>query len=146
MKMRFQQLKIAFVLCFLQIVEANAQTQPIAIIEHVKKLALLKATTDECLVSSDFKKSSDDFQRKVVNISNKIDYMTNDLHEMKQNKLLYIAYNFTLEKYKKSNDFRKNLLNRSGNYCDSKFVTEVESNVKRIELSVVPYIARSQKK
>lgn len=112
---------------------AFASQVPPKLIESVRLLGAFRVTLDLCLMSPDFRKLADATQRQTISISNRLDGLTNDLHESPKGKMLFISYSMSVSQHARSAEFRQKLVERRGGICDFKLIEELEAELKRNE-------------
>jgi hypothetical protein len=121
-----------------------AQMPIAAVVESVKSMAQSRVTIDRCLMSADFRKLPDAIQRQTVDISNRIDHMANDLLESRRNPLLFVSYNNTVSNYKRSAEFRNNLLERYRSACEFKLLVDLDATSKGAERVIIKHLQGKQ--
>jgi len=108
------------------------------LIECVRELAASRVTLNLCLASPDFRKLADSTQRQIIAISNRLDRLSNDLHEAPTGKLLFVSYGIQVTRLGSSADFRRQLLERRGGVCDFGVVADLDSKLKLARRSIPP--------
>ena len=103
------------------------------LIESIRALASARATLDLCMVSPDFKKLADATQRRTVAISNRVNHLSNDIHESPKGKLLYVSYSISVSQQTASPAFRQALTKRRNGVCDFKLIEAMQSQLQRTE-------------
>ncbi len=109
---------------------AMGQSADRRLIESLRELAASRVRLDLCLASPDFRKLADGTQRQFIAASNRLDRLSNDLHESPKGRLLFVSYHLAVSKFRVATGSGKQLGSRQGGACDFSFVTDAESNLK----------------
>jgi hypothetical protein len=133
-------LRLVVTLAWSFVTDSHAQHDLSNIANSVRQIATLKATAEVCLSSAEFRKISDDVQRKVVDFSSRIDYLANDLHASEQSRLLYFTYSTTLLQYNRIKSFPASLSGKFGGICSDAMVKGIEADLKISESVVRRYL------
>ena len=127
-----------FILVILVAGLANAQATDPKLIESVRELAASRVKLNLCLASPDFRKLADSSQRQIIAISNRLDRLSNDLHEAPKGKLLFVSYGMQVTRLGRSAEFRRQLLEGRGGVCDFGLVADLDSKLKIARRSIPP--------
>lgn len=108
--------------------------------DAARQLALYQETLDLCTKSSAYRALPVAVVQEFAAISKTINYLENDMHAAPKGKLMYVSYQFHTRAFRRSVEFRKQILGQEGGVCDYRKTSAIARQLKPLDALIRRHI------